>query len=379
MKRSGAGVVGFDATSLELPERSGIGQYTARLLEALAGRQDGWGYRLLHRRELHGRIPEGVLRSDTVRFPNKTLWMQVLLPLILSRLRLPLCHFTNFLAPVMAPCPYIVTIHDMSLFRHGGMHLRKSLWAVRTLLPMVAKRAAAIIAVSESARHEIVSVLGVPWEKVKTIHEAAGEGFRVLDQPAELRRVSAAYGLHDPFILSVCTIEPRKNLMRLLAAYARLRGAGRREQLLLAGQLGWKYEGLLREIDRLDLKSSVRILGYVPDADMPAIYNLAKVLAFPSLYEGFGLPILEAMACGTPVLTSDCSSMPEVAGEAAVLIDPRSRESLEAGLGRILSDEPLQDRLREAGIRRAAQFSWSQAAAETTRLYEGIICRRETR
>jgi glycosyltransferase involved in cell wall biosynthesis len=374
MKACSTRVVGFDATSLEVVRRSGVSQYTAHLLKALIERRDGWSYRLLHGRELRGNIPEGALHSAIARFPNRTLWMQIVLPLELSRLRLPLCHFTNSLAPLKAPCPYVVTIHDMSLFKHGEMHTRKSLWTVRSLLPLVARRADAIIAVSEVARRDILTVLGVPAQKVRVIHEAAGEEYRVIDQPRELQRVSGTYGLQDPYILSVGTIEPRKNLQRLLAAFARLRRAGRRERLLLVGQLGWKYRGFLREIERLGLQNSVRILGYVPDADMPAIYNLAQVLVFPSLYEGFGLPIVEAMACGTPVLTSDCSSMPEVAGEAAVLVDPRSQESLEEGLQRILCDAPLREQLRGAGLKRAGQFSWSRAAAETIRLYESITC-----
>jgi glycosyltransferase involved in cell wall biosynthesis len=134
---------------------------------------------------------------------------------------------------------------------------------------------------------------------------------------------------------------------------------------------------VLSEIERLGLQDSVRVQGYVPDADLPAIYNLAKALAFPSLYEGFGLPILEAMACGTPVLTSDCSSLPEVAGDAAVLVDPCSQESLSEGLHRILRDAQLREQLRAAGFKRAAQFSWSRAAEETSRLYRSLADRQQ--
>jgi len=373
MTRCGPLPVGFDATSLEVEGRTGVGQYTARLLEALIERQDKWRFRLLHCGRLRGRIPEGAECPPASRLPNRTLWMQISLPLELSRLHLPLCHFTNFLAPLMTPCPYVVTIHDMSLFKFGSMHTRKSLWAVRSLLPTVARRAAAVISVSESARRDIVAVLGVHPQRVEVIHEAPGAAFRVLDEPGECLRVSAAYDLREPFILSVCTIQPRKNLRRLLAAFARLVKEGRREQMVFVGQLGWKYRALLREIEGMRLKDRVRILGYVPDGDMPAIYSLAKVLAFPSLYEGFGLPIVEAMACGTPVLTSDCSSMPEVAGDAALLVDPSSSESIAEGLERILADDGLRTRLREAGLARAAQFSWARAAAETARLYEKIV------
>ncbi len=373
MNRSGTSLVGFDATSLEVEGRTGVGQYTARLLEALLERHDRWSYRLLHCGNLRGRIPVGASCPPSARLPNRTLWMQLLLPWDLSRLRLPLCHFTNFLAPLRIPCPYLVTIHDMSLFKFGSMHTRKSLWAVRSLLPMVARRAAAVVAVSDSARKDIVSVLGVPAKNVEVVYEASGPQFKVLNEPSERLRASVGHDLHEPFILSVCTIQPRKNLRRLLSAFAQLVKKGRPETLVFVGQLGWKYTGLLREIERMNLKERVRFLGYVPDADMPAIYNLAKALAFPSLYEGFGLPIIEAMACGTPVLTSNCSSMPEVAGNAALLVDPLSLDSIVEGLDCILGDETLRARVREAGLARAAQFSWQRAAAETTRLYEKIL------
>ncbi len=373
MKGTGFPLVGFDATALEVENRSGVGQYTARLLEALIDRRDEWGYLLLHCGKLRGGIPAAASRLDAARIPNKTLWMQFWLPWKLRRLRLPFCHFTNFVAPLMSPCPYVVTIHDMSLFKFGPTHTRRSLWAVRSLLPVVARRAAAVVAVSEDARNEICSVLGVPPGRIEVIYEAAAPEFRVLEDEAEQRRVALAYDLAEPFILSVSTIQPRKNLRRLLAAYARLVKRGRRETLVFVGQLGWKYREFLREIEALDLKGRVRMLGYVPDADLPAIYNMARALVFPSLYEGFGLPIIEAMACGTPVLTSNCSAMPEVAGGAALLADPLSLESLVDVLHRILCDQALRARLRESGLDRAAQFSWPRAAEQTARLYRRIL------
>ncbi len=362
-------IVGFDATSLELEGRTGVGRYTAQLLEALVERRDGWRYRLLHCGALRGKIPAGVICAEPARISNKTLWMQLSLPAALRRLGVPLCHFTNYLAPLVSPCPYIVTIHDMSLFKHGSMHTRRSLWSVRSLLPFGARRAAAVVAVSESAKLDIVAELAVSADKVEVIHEAAARMFKPLDAPEDRLRVVAAYDLDTPYILSVGTIQPRKNLLRLLEAYARLVKAGRPEQLALVGQLGWKYRSLLNEIERLHLKERVRLTGYVPDSDTPAIYYAARALAFPSLYEGFGLPILEAMACGTPVLTSNCSSMPEVAGGAALLVDPLSTDSIEDGLRRILGDEALRERLRSDGLARAAQFSWTRAAEETVRLY----------
>ena len=196
--------------------------------------------------------------------------------------------------------------------------------------------------------------------------------YRVIDDAAALEDVRRRYGLHDPYVLFVGTLEPRKNLERLLEAFSRARQAGRREKLVLAGQLGWKYRGLLGRIERSGLASAVRLLGYVPDEDLPAIYNLASVVAFPSLYEGFGLPILEGMACGVPVLTSDRASMVELAGDAALLVDPTDVTALEGGLVRLLDDPELRRELARRGRGRAARFSWARAAAETVRLYERV-------
>jgi glycosyltransferase involved in cell wall biosynthesis len=256
------------------------------------------------------------------------------------------------------------------------MHPLKSLVLVRTIIRAVARRARAVITVSESARRDILAGLGgaggLAPEKVHVVREAAAPEYRVIDEPAELERVRRKYGLGDPFVLSVGTIEPRKNLGGLLRAFALLRRRGRRERLVLVGQLGWKYDSLLRQIDELGDGAAVTLLGYVPDQDLPALYNLARAVAFPSFYEGFGLPILEGMACGTPVITSDRSSMAELGAGAALLVDPARPEALADGLSRLLADEALAAELSAAGLARAAEFSWARAADETVRVYERV-------
>ena len=373
MRHFHPGLIGFDATPLELQQRSGVSQYAAHLLAALVARGDERRYALLASRRLNAHIPPGTLGQIGTRLPNRSVWMQIVLPRTLARLQPELCHFTNSIAPLAAPCPFVVTLHDMSLFLHPAMQPLKSLLLVRTLVRTVARRAQAIITVSHNAKGDILNVLRhVPPDKVHVIYEAAAPDYRVIHDPAELERVRRKYGLHDSFVLCVGTIEPRKNLDRLVRAFALLRRRGRRERLVLAGQLGWKYSSLLREIEESGENQAVRLLGYVPDEDLPGLYNLAEVVAFPSLYEGFGLPIVESMACGAPVMTSNRASMAELGADAALLVDPTENEALADGLMRLLTEPGLREGLRAAGLARAAQFSWARAAEETARVYEVV-------
>ncbi len=375
MTAVGDGLVAFEATALELCNRSGVGNYTAKLLQALVARDDGMRYALLASRPRNVRIPQGVAVPDGQYFPNRFLWIQLLLPRIVRRLRPSLCHFTNSIAPLSLCCPFAVTVHDMSLFLFPRLQPRKSVLLVRSILPSVVRKAAAVITISQSAKADIVRVLKVPAARVHVVYGAAGSEFQRISDARELERVKRKYRLDVPFVLAVGTLEPRKNLPRLVRAFARLRRGGRGEQLVLAGQLGWHYRPLMQLIECSDLRGAVRLPGYVPPEDLPAFYNLARAVAFPSFYEGFGLPIVEAMASGTPVLTSNCSSMAEIGAGAALLVDPSSEEDIEHGLLRLVTENPLREELSAAGLARAAEFSWDRAAAETAAVYRHIASR----
>jgi glycosyltransferase involved in cell wall biosynthesis len=233
--------------------------------------------------------------------------------------------------------------------------------------------------VSHHAKQDIVAGLHVPPEKVHVIYEAAASQYRLITNAAELERVRSRYELKRPFALYVGTIEPRKNLTRLVTAFAQARRQCPDLELVLVGQLGWKYTALLKAIEELNLGPALRRLGYVPNEDLPALYNLARLLAFPSLYEGFGLPVIEAMACGTPVLTSNGSSLAEIATGAAWLIDPHDVQAIADGLTRLAIDNELHAQLREAGLARAAQFSWQRAAEETVQVYDAVVCSASSR
>jgi glycosyltransferase involved in cell wall biosynthesis len=239
-------------------------------------------------------------------------------------------------------------------------------------MPAAIRRAAAVLVPSESTRRDVAVVTGVDPARIHVTQAGVAARYRLVTDAAELGRVRRTYNLPDDFLLAVGTIEPRKNLERLIDAFTLVRARGVHEPLVVVGQLGWKYTRLLDRVRAPDAQGAVRLIGYVADDDMPALYTLARGLVFPSLYEGFGLPILEAMACGTPVLTSNRSAMSEVAGSAAMLVDPHDVATMADAIQTLARDEPHREALREAGLARAAEFPWSRAAEATVRIYDRI-------
>jgi len=360
--------LGFDVTPLRVPQ-SGIGTYTRNLLDHLTqAASDLSGAGEMDIVPLANR-PADETSGGPPRL-NRTLWMQAVMPWQAGRQRLDVCHFTNNVAPLWTPCPSVVTIHDMTLWLYPQHHYTKRLLAMRPIIPLAARRAAAIIAVSESAKQDIVRLLGVPAEKVHVVYEAAPPCFRPLPASPVQAALRQKYGLSERFVLTVGTVEPRKNLVRLLEAFARLRKRdGLLHTLVFVGGRGWKDGPVFAAVERLDLGNLVRFLGHVPTTDLVGLYNLAEALAFPSLYEGFGLPAIEAMACGTPVITSRRGALVEVAGNAAQFVDPLEVESIAEGLHRVLCDAAWREELQVNGQAQASRFSWALAAAETLGVY----------
>lgn len=366
--------IGFDVTPLCTP-MTGVGTYTINLLEHLERLSHDEIVRLAHCRWLvngpgdnegpamaHYRAPGPAL--------NKTVRMQVVLPWQLRNLRIDVCHFTNGVASFWTPCPSVITIHDMTLWLFPQYHYTRRLLAVRPFVPLAARRAAAIIAVSQATKDDIVRILGVDESKVHVVYEAPAPYFQPLDNGTDLEGVGRRLGLPPRFMLYVGTIEPRKNLVRLLEAYASLRAKhGIDQGLVFVGRRGWKEEAVFAAIERLGLHREVQFLGYLSVDDLVAIYNMADLVAFPSLYEGFGLPVLEAMACGTPVVTSPNGSLREVAGNAAEIVDPDDVESIAEGMSRVLHDSARREELCACGLAQAARFSWERSARQTREIY----------
>lgn len=367
-------LIGFEASALQ-GCKSGVGYYAENLLGSMMKVAPEHDFMLFSNRDMSAVwTPQASEKLYGERyFPVRAAWMQAVLPGSLRRVRPDVCHFPNYLAPIFSDCPYVVTIHDMTLFITPRFHRFKKLVLDRTLIPHVARKASSIITVSRSARDDIVRYLKVPRSKVRVVMNAVSPAFHRVTDEAIIKAVHAHYGLHVPYILYVGTIEPRKNLVRLIQAFAQLKKRGLPHKLVLVGQPGWRCEPIYAEVEKQSLQREVIFTGYVRFEDLPALYSGAESMAFPSLYEGFGLPVLEAMACGTPVVTSVSSSLAEVAGDAALLVDPYSVREITEALHRIHTNRGIASDLSEKGFERAAHFTWENAARSTLELYEQVV------
>jgi len=300
------------------------------------------------------------------------MWEQLAQPWTLKQIGADLVHGPVFIGPLLTPCPVIVTIHDLSFIRFPTLFRPANRLYLKVLTQLSARRARRLIAVSAHTATEITRLLGIPPERIDIIYHGVEPAFRPLPTAA-VETFRQHQGLPERFVLFVGTLEPRKNLVRLVEAFAQFRrqeAASRGPvKLVLAGGRGWLYDRLFARVEALALDQDVLFPGYVPNDELPLWYNAALALVYPSLYEGFGLPVLEALACGTPVLTSNVSSLPEAAGDAALTVDPHDVEALAEGLNRLLTDEPLRDRLRTRGLAHARRFTWPHTARETVRTY----------
>lgn len=368
--------IGFDATAA-VQQAAGIGRYTRELLAALSARDDAHRYRVYYCARGKG---EGALLPLNGRFELRALpvsdrimnavWHRCRLPVPAQLLtgQFDLFHSPDFTLPPTLGKPAVLTVHDLAFLRVPSCAYPTLRAYLQAVVPRSARRAARIIAVSENTRQDVIELLHLPPERVCTVLEGVGQEFRPLAPDAAL---DAAHRLsiQEPYILSVGTLEPRKNYTRLLDAYALLRERGVSHPLVIAGARGWLYEPILRRIHELHLEDHV-LLAEPRNADLPALYSGAEVFVYPSLYEGFGIPPLEALACGAPVVCSSASSLPEVVGDAALTFNPLEVEEIAATIWTILSDTGLRENLKARGPLRAARFTWSHAAAETVRVYE---------
>jgi glycosyltransferase involved in cell wall biosynthesis len=366
--------IGIDAR-LVYYSKAGIGQYILRLAEALAKLDTaGVEFALLQSRKDRTRI------VDDHNFNRRSVWTpshhrleQFTLRLEISRLRLDLLHSPDFIPPFRRNCRSVITIHDLAFLLYPHF-LTKESARYYGQIDQAVRRTDHIIAVSESTRQDAIKLLGVPERKITVIHEAANPLFRQLDAEEARRHVAKAYGLDEDYILFVSTIEPRKNLPALLQAYRRLLDDYKRpEKLVLAGSRGWLSDEVYQMVETLHLSDRVRFLGRVPTEHLVYLYNAARLLVHPSFYEGFGLPPLEAMTCGTPVVVSNVSALPEVVGDAAWLIDPHDIDGLTVAMWRILTEDDVRHSLIAKGLKRAQMFSWDRAAQETLDVYRRVV------
>jgi len=366
--------IAIDAHSVGA-QLAGNETYAVNLIEALAEIDQSNRYTLYVTKQ-----------SAVNRFTNRWANVQVKrtlphtplvrIPLTLSfelrKDRVDVLH-VQYTAPPRTPCALVATIHDLSFEHLPETFKRRSRAQLRLTVRRTAKKAAQILTLSDFSRRDIIETYGVDPERVFVTPPAAPSHFAPVTNETELRRIRTTYGIQGDYILALGSIQPRKNLVRLINAYLSLR---RDEpdaplpQLVLAGKRGWLEAETVRAAKVAEAHQNILLIGYVPDADLPALYSGALCFAYPSYFEGFGLPVLEAMKCGTPVIAGNCTSLPEVAGDAAILTDPFDESAMAKALACLLKNPDYRAELRVKGLERAAAFSWRNTARLTLQAYE---------
>ncbi len=381
-------IIGIDATAA-LTQGGGIGRYTRELVRAVVAEAPGYDYTLFSARPpAVPAVPESLpVAPNVLHRPAPVderwlyrLWYRARLPLPVQTFagRLDLFHSPDFvLPPVGGGIPTLLTVHDLSFVHYPATFPNNLVAYLNRVVPWSVGRASHVLADSHSTRRDLAAVWNVPESKVTVLYSGVNERFRPVTDAAALAALRARYGLGNrPYVLAVGTVQPRKNYELLVRAF---RAVAERQPhaLVIAGGKGWLTEGLAVEIARQGLSERVLLAGFVADEDLPALYSAADLFVFPSLYEGFGLPLLEAMACGVAVVSSDASSLPEVAqtgGEpAALMLPPADEAAWTAAMLRLLDDDGARQRLIAAGRGQVARFTWQAAAGQLAQLYAALL------
>ncbi len=364
-----------------LSQGGGIGRYTRELIAALARLDDRTDYRLFAAGMPSSKLPAPPGPNFTwkpARLSAKwfaRLWHRARLPIPIEVWAgtVRLLHAPDFtLPPVRQGTRTLLTVHDLSFVRAPETTTASLRAYLNRAVPHSVARADHVLADSQATRQDLIDLYGTPPDKISVLYGGVDARFAPVEDRDIVQIVRARYGIGEgSFILSVGTVQPRKNYVRLVEALHRLDRPDLR--LVIVGGKGWLDDPLYRRIEALKMEKQVRLLGFVRDEDLPTLYSTAEVFAFPSLYEGFGLPLLEAMACGVPVVASRTSSLPEVVGEAGLLVDPHDVDGLADALTHVLSDTELRQKLIALGHRRARQFTWERAAGQLRAQYAALV------
>ncbi len=371
-------LIGIDASRATTARRTGTETYALRLIQALLRLDAGHRYRLY----TNARPPAGLLwppgaalaGAEVRAIPFPRLWTHLRLSAEMLAQPPDVLFVPAHVIPVVHPRRSVVTVHDLGYLRYPEAHRRRDRLYLDWSTRWSARQAAAVLADSAATKADLVAAYRIAADKVHVVYLGRDEGLTRISDPGALAETRARHGLAQRYLLYVGTLQPRKNLARVLDAFAAI--ASRPEladvQLVLAGKRGWLYDALFAQAARLNLGDRVRFPGYVPDADLPALLSGAQAFVFPSLYEGFGIPVLEAGACGVPVITSNTSSLPEVAGDAAILVDPHDVDAIAQAMYRLVTDDALRAELARRGQENVKRFSWEKCARETLAVLEQV-------
>jgi glycosyltransferase involved in cell wall biosynthesis len=379
--------IAYECSSLLITPHTGVGNYLQLLLTHLLEIDHENSYWLFAHRRLKQQLwpsNNGNASWVTQSFPSRLLWMQCVLPFALRALHPTVVHFPNFVAPLIGEENFVVTVHDVGLLENPNLYSPRQRIVMRPFIAPTARRARFIIAMSRASKEEIVRILGVSPSRVRVVHEAAAPIFHQRVDTVECASRLSAYGWEsrkprgakngERHLLYVGTIEPRKNLEKLVHALMFIRRRGVSAHLWIVGQAGWQAAQLTRLVHELALENFVHLPGYIPITDLRAFYQACDVFVLASLLEGFGLPTIEAMACGAPIAVSDMEIMHEIVGNAGLFFDPMTEEEIAESIFTILSDDTLAQDLRERARVRARQFSWAHAARETLQVFREATC-----
>jgi glycosyltransferase involved in cell wall biosynthesis len=363
--------IAIDAHSLGT-QAGGNETYYRQLVRGLAQDSGKNRYTLFHTHPFSLPEAESDPRFTLRKIPkNPLLRLGAALPLALRQIQPDVFH-CQYIKPLWGSRTTVVTIHDLAHEHYPEFFHPLEVIRMKKLVRWTAQKARHILTVSEFSAADIAARFAVPREKVTVTYQAASPDFHPREKQLCQERLARTYGVRPPFILYVGRIQARKNLPRLVEAYARVRKHGSDATLVIAGRKDWQSELLLEKIRELNLESSVLFPGFVPFEDLPLFYNAAEVFVFPSFFEGFGLPVIESMASGVPTITSYGSSLEEVAGDGALLINPAETESIAAAIEKVLTDRELRERLAAAGIQRASQFRQDDLVKKTLAVYQAM-------
>ncbi len=368
--------IGIDARTV-LGRKTGDRSYTLGLIHGLAAVGGEHEFVLYVDADPAGALepPAPNFCVHTITRPKGRLWTLLGLPAAARHDALDVLH-VQYMLPFRSPCPVVTTIHDVSFRLHPEWFTLRDRLVFRMGLPGSLRRAAAILAVSECTKDDIVREYGVPAEKIHVTHNALPPDFQAPGPDADAEQTIARYGISRPYVLFVGVLQPRKNPVRIVRSFVRAkRKANLPHVLAMVGKRGWLYDDVFAAVEELGAEQDVIFTGYAEDEDLPALYAAADLFLFPTLYEGFGIPVLEAFACGTPTITSRVAGNAETARDAALLVDPYSEEDIARSIVEALTNEELRDGLRRRGLARAREFSWRRTAELTLACYEEVARR----